>query len=289
MSPGIASGTTDSAARADRLVEELARRSHRRSQTQRTATGLLSDELVAMGGVAVPALIRRLDALGEAGCAVLARIGPRAFPALVEQLQAGSVRHRRFAARALELTGFAAAVDPLRRALVDPEPDVRLAARRALEGLARTWVRRLRDGDRRDEAVRALTSLREQAVWPLAHVLHDRYIGLFAARILGQIGEPAVPATLLVFAQARRSPDCEAWDPASANAAVALVAIGAPALDSILSLLRDEHELPNVRTGAVHVLGRMGSLAAPYLVAALEDHDPRVRDAASGALQGRGP
>ena len=89
---------------------------------------------------------------------------------------------------------------------------------------------------------------------------------------------------LLVFAQARRSPDCEDWDPASANATVALADIGAPALDPVLRLLHDEHELPNVRTGVVHVLSRMGDIAAPHLVATLEDTDPSVRAAAAAAL-----
>ena len=145
-------------------------------------------------------------------------------------------------------------------------------------------MRRLRDGHVRDEAARALAALGEQAVWPLAHVLHDRYVGLFAARILGQIGEPAVPAVLLVLAQARRSPDCADWDPAFAHATVALAEVGAPALGPVLCMLHDEQELANVRTGLVWVLGRMGEIAAPRLVAALKDEDPLVREAAAAEL-----
>ncbi len=150
--------------------------------------------------------------------------------------------------------------------------------------LARTLVRRLRDGHRRDEAMDALSAIGERAVWPLAHVLHDRHIGLFAARVLAQIGEPAVPAVLLVLTQARRSPDCEDWDPAAANATTALAGIGAPALGPVLRLLDDREEHPNVRTGVVHVLARMGDIGALHLVTALGDPDPQVRDAAAAAL-----
>jgi len=284
MGPWIRNSPSGSEEQVDRLVAELARRSHRHSATQKSAAGRLSDELVAMGDDAVPALIKRLDALGEAGSSTLARIGPRAFPALVERLQAGPSRQRCLAARALELSGFAAAAEPLKYASLDRDPAVREAARKALDGLARTWVKRLRDGHRRDQAVRALTSIGESAVWPLAYVLHDRYIGLFAARILGQIGEPAVPAVLLVLGQARRSPDCEDWDPAFANATVALAGIGASALGPVLRLLHDEHELVNVRIGAVHVLAQMGDIGAPHLVKTLKDADPHVREAAAAAL-----
>lgn len=284
MGPWIGNTPSGSTDEADRLVAVLARRRGRRGSAKASTAGRISDELVAMGDAAVPALVKRLDVLGDAGCAALARIGPRAFPALVEQLRVGSARRRCLAARALELTAFAAAVSPLRYALLDRDPAVRAAAQHALEGLAKTWVRRLREGDRRDEAVRVLTAVGEPAVWPLAHVLHDRYVGLFAARILGQIGEPAVRATLLVLAQARRSPGHEDWAPAFANATLALADIGAPALDQVLCLLRDEQELANVRRGAVHVLGRMGSIATPHLVAAMQDADPSVREAAAAAL-----
>ena len=74
---------------AERLTEELARRSRRRSLEQKSHAGRISDDLVAMGGEAVPALIGRLDSLGEIGCTTLARIGPTAFSALVEALRAG--------------------------------------------------------------------------------------------------------------------------------------------------------------------------------------------------------
>lgn len=282
---GIARGSVEP---AERLAADLARRAHRRSATQKSMAARLGDELVALGDEAVPVLIEHLDALGEAGCATLARMGPGVVPVVAQQLESGPSRRRLLAARALELTGSVAAVAPLRTATFDRDPAVRETAGTALDGLARTLVRRLRDGHRRDEAMAALASMGERAVWPLAHVLHDRYIGLFAARVLSQIGEPTVPAALLVLAQARRSPDCEDWDPAAANATAALADIGAPALGPLLRLLDDRDEHPNVRTGVVHVLARMGDAGAPHLVTALGDPDPQVRDAAVAALARRG-
>lgn len=279
---GIARGSVDP---AERLAAELSRRAHRRSATQKSAAARLSDELVALGDDAVPVLIDHLDALGEAGCATLARMGPGVIPVLAQQLERGPSRQRSLAAHALEMTGSVAVVEPLRKASIDRDPAVRDAAQAALDGLARTLVRRLRDGHRRDETMRALANIGDRAVWPLAHMLHDRYIGVFAARVLAQIGEPAVPAVLLVFAQARRSPDSEHWDPAAANATTALAGIGAPALDPVLRLVHDEHELANVRAGAVHVLGRVGGSGASHLVAALASADPQVREAAAVELK----
>jgi HEAT repeat protein len=272
-----------SAAQVERLVTTL-RRGGRRGSARAAAAERARDELVAMGGEAVPALVESLETIGEPAAIALGRIGPPALPALSAALGSGTVERRRLAARALEVSGLPEGVFVLRETLSDPEPGVRRAARTALEGLARVWTRRLSDGVQRDAAMHALAAAGESAVWALAHVLHDRLVGIFAARVLSEIGEDAVRPVLLVFVQACRDPGHGRWDTSFSCAASALADIGAAALDPVVGLYRDRHEMPAVRAGAVYILGRMGSMARPFVLEALEDADPAVREAAAAAL-----
>ena len=213
------------------LVDALARESARGTRARAARVDRISSRLAGLAEEALPVLLERLDTLGDAGSVALARIGPGAFPGLVEELGSPLPARRRLAARALGLSGLAAAVVPLRRALDDGDATVRDAAWRGLETLGRTWTRRLRDGSQRDLAMDVLADIGAPAVWPLAHMLRDRQLGLFAAKTLGRIGEPAVQPALLVLTHARRSPERDAWDSAFACAAAALADIGGPALD----------------------------------------------------------
>ena len=70
-------------------------------------------------------------------------------------------------------------------------------------------------------------------------------------------------------------------------AARALGAIGAPAVSPLLTRLRTSGE-PD-RTFAGYALGRMAPSAAPTLLAALDDPDPRIRLAIVGAIRNMQP
>lgn len=128
-----------------------------------------------------------------------------------------------------------------------------------------------------------------------------------AAAALGDLGNPeALPALV----QAIQGPDEEGirW-----RAAEALVRIGAPAVDSLLSLVAhddpdlrwkacialgeigDARAIPAlverladddrfVRARAISALVRIGSIALPFLTLALEDPDARVRAGSADAL-----
>ncbi len=260
---------------AERLTEELARRSRRRSLEQKSHAGRISDDLVAMGGEAVPALIGRLDSLGEIGCTTLARIGPTAFSALVEALRAGPARRRCLAARALELTGVAAAAGPLRCASFDRDPVVREAARHALDGLARTWVtapsRRPRAGrggagarrPRRAGGVAAGARLARPLRRPVrgAHPRADRRAGGARRRCWSWRRPGAAPTARTGIPPSRTPP----WrSPRSGRRPSA----------PCCTCSTTSKSFRTCAPGLVCVLGRMGEIAAPHLVAALEDDDP---------------
>ena len=284
MSPFARDKVLPAAQEVDGLVDALAREAARGARARKPRVDRISARLALLSEKALPAVRGRLEDLGEPGCVVLARMGPLAVPGLVADLRSPSDARRRLAARALGLSGSAAAVAPLRAALDDEDPAVGRAAEFGLETLARTWARALRDGSLRDQAMAVLTAIGAPAVWPLAHLLRDRDLGLFAAKTLGQIGEPAVRPALLVLVHARRSPEREASDPAFVFAASALAFIGAPALEPAAELLRDGTESPDVRAGAAFVLARMGEAAVPSLRQALTEHDADVRAVAAEAL-----
>lgn len=251
----------------------------RRSQTIEQ----VSDELAEWGGEAVGPLLEQLDHIGTPACVALARIGVPAIAPMTDQLARGHTEHRRLLVRALGLMGSAETVVPVRSALSDPDPEVARAARLALERHAKINVRRLASGGERDEAMRVLEAIGEPAVWPLANVLRDPRLGLFAARVLGHIGAAAVEPVMVVFVESARG---ASWDerPSFSYATAALKGIGAPALDALLYLLYDRSEGGAVRTGAAEALGAMGAVAVPALLEALEVNEPFVRQQAALAL-----
>lgn len=277
------------AERVEQLLGLLARQRARGAGRRTPTIDRVSDELAALGEAAVPALLERLEAVGNPACVALARIGEPALPGVIAALTSGSRERRVLLLRTLGLSGLAGAVAPLHEALDDSDPDVRAAARHALERQAKIWTRRLRDGSRRDEAMRILAALGEPAAWPVAELLRDVRLGLFAAQVLGQIGAPAVTPVILVLVEARRSLTTDG-EPVFSYAASALAGIGAPAVDQLTYLLYDRRESPAVRSGAAIALGRLGAAALPALLDALQVNDVFVRMCAASALGDvRGP
>ncbi len=260
-------------------------RDQRRGGARRRSQSIeqVSAELAGWGGEAVAPLLAHLDEIGTPACVALAHIGPPAVVPVTGELASGSTERRRLLVRTLGLMGSGETVAPLRAALSDADPEVARAAWLALERHAKINVRRLASGGERDAAMQTLETIGEPAVWPLANLLRDPRLGLFAARVLGRIGAAAVEPVMIVFLESLRG---ASWDdrPSFSYAAAALKDIGRPALDPLLYLLYDRGEFVPVRSGAATVLASLGWPALPALLEALEVIDPFVRQRAALAL-----
>jgi HEAT repeat protein len=106
-----------------------------------------------------------------------------------------------------------------------------------------------------------------------------------AHRHLAEIGEPAVPALLELFADDNISISSDAFN--------TLARLGPRARAAVPSLIDQlDHEKPSRRREAVGLLGWIGSPAEPAVPRLMRmmsaDPDPRVRDAAGRALAGIG-
>lgn len=138
-------------------------------------------------------------------------------------------------------------------------------------------VRSLRDGDWqvREAAVEALGMVGSPSVDLLVRQLRDWNIRKYAIRALGKIKDERVLVPLL--AQLRS-------DEFKEDATEALVELGQPALEQLLTALNDKDE--NVRKQAVIALGRIKDAAAvDALIGKLQDKDWYIRLTASAALE----
>lgn len=175
------------------------------------------------------------------------------------------------------------AVEPLIRALDDPDSAIQMGAARALGMIGAPAVAELvdalrdeQDGEQR-KAVEALKMVGEPAVVPLIDALQDRdwHIRLGAARALVVIGEPAVEP----LARALRS-----GPPAiQMGVAAALGKIGSPAAIGPLvdTLLYEDWRVGRV---VVRALGMMGEAAIEPLLCVLKEGNDAARKGAVAAL-----
>ena len=100
-------------------------------------------------------------------------------------------------------------------------------------------------------------------------------VRLDAISVLGQIGEPAVPALIEALREAERQ--------GRQNIAFALAQIGKPAVPALIEALREAEGW--IRQSAAFALGRIGdTTAVPALKAALSDVNPDVRTHVASAL-----
>ncbi len=144
---------------------------------------------------------------------------------------------------------------------------------RCVEPLARS----LRDGDWqvREAAVEALSMVGSPSVDPLIKQLRDWDIRKYAIRALGKIKDERVLDPLL--AQLRS-------DEFKEDATEALVELGQPAVEKLLTALKDKDE--NVRKQAVIALGRIKDPeAVDALIERLQDKDWFIRLTAAAALE----
>jgi HEAT repeat protein len=154
----------------------------------------------------------------------------------------------------------------------------KLRDHRDIDGLLKTRGYRT-DAGIPDRAAGALIAIGSPAVDPLIAALasSDRQVRRAAARILGEIGDPAAVAPLI---RALRDP----YTTMRTVAGTALVKIGLPAVEPLIAVLEDADL--RVREGAAVSLGKIGDArAVDPLIAMLEDADVRVRSTATDALQ----
>lgn len=193
----------------------------------------------------------------------------------------------------------AALVPILGRLVTDPEPAVRAHAAEALRRLgderAVPWLSRaLADPDAttRCRAVLALGDLGGKYVLPsVRRMLLDPALVVRAAavRALGELGDPL---SLEAVLEAERSEKEDTDDAVAAAAIVAAAKLGGPA--GLARALRIAGDRPEenwfLRAVVAHAIGvAKDSGRVPWLVERLrEDVDPRVSEAAAGALAALG-
>lgn len=166
--------------------------------------------------------------------------------------------------------------------LKDPEWAVRREAVITLgemgdERCVEPLVRSLRDGDWqvREAAVEALGMVGSPSVDLLIKQLRDWNIRKYAIRALGKIKDERVLDPLLVQLRS---------DEFKEDATEALVELGQPAVEKLLTALKDKDE--NVRKQAVIALGRIKDPeAVGALIEKLQDKDWFIRLTAAAALE----
>ena len=177
------------------------------------------------------------------------------------------------------------ALEPLRAALKDDAPAVRVMAASTLgrireTGAVEPLISALKDENRevRQAAVNALRWIRDtRAVEPLSLVLQDedRDVRESTVQALGQFGDPRATEPLIAAFRV--------W-PMTSSVGGALKRIGAPAVEPLCGALTDNN--PAVRTMAADTLGRIRDTAAtPPLIRALQDEDGDVRRTVVTALR----
>ena len=227
---------------------------------RRDALGLLK----ARGAKAIPELARALEGPHaiEAACA-LGQMGEAAAPALIGGLGTNDDLVRRFVRRSLWLVGEAA-VPGLRKALSDPRPRVRVAAAIVLGAIGKPAA----------EAVQDLVVLTKDA---------NAEVRRYAMVALTNLG--AATAAIPHLSRGLRDEDSKVRQ----AAAWRLARAGKPGVSALREALKDSG--PTVRAlaaGALEEAGEPGEEAIPGLIAALDDPDARVREAAAFALNAFG-
>ncbi len=266
------------------------------------------DALVAIGELAIPALIKALaDGKGHMGGdagVVLAEIGEPAVPALVEALQNGDDFTRLNASLALgimseQTKGEATktAVPALVAALKDENRGVRIHALMILDSMGEhavdavpALIEAWDDREIRVSVGYALAEValhaRDQvaiAVPKLIEGLSDKERVRFAASdALVAVGDPAVPALIRQL----RVDDAEMCR----QVVFVLGQIGEgarAAIPDLIDLLLNE---PDLRPAVAPALGRIGDEAAvPALIQILESGDARLHSNVIGTLGAIGP
>jgi HEAT repeat protein len=274
------------------------------------------------GGPRQPKIGRRDTApvldIGEcrAAAEALARIGPPSVDPLLGLLNSEDKNHRRWAAYALGRIRDAKALNPLIEKLQDPRSEVRQAAARALGDLgdrraAQPLMRIVagKDPETRRAAVDALGMLRAvEAVEALGTAAHDANepLQLAAIQALKSIGglnagskvrailEAGKKAVREAAADALSSMQFESAGPEDRAAGAVLrgdfetaLREGPGAADALVSALKSRDA--GHRLNAARALGSLRSerVVSP-LLAALDDYDREVQEAAAAALAGFG-
>ena len=255
--------------------------------------------------------------VSAAAATALSQIGSPAVEPLIAALKGNDYRVRKAAAIALGQIG-SPAVESLITALQDKNYHVRKAAATTLDNLgwqpdqdengALYWIAKeewdrciqigspavepliaaMEDGnsDVREAAAIALGQIGSPAVEPLIATLEDGNpdVREAAAITLGQIGDVRAIEPLILITALKGWPlhsirDLEAHEAAAA----ALVRIGSPAVEPLITVLKDDEQY--VRAAAAIALGQIVDVrAAEPLITVLKDKDYRVREAAAIAL-----
>ncbi len=251
--------------------------------------------VVALGEIgdprAVPPLVERLlhhpstewpVELRDVAARALGRLGPPALEALTAALEDEDKWVRQAAVRALGQMGNPQAADALIAVLDSDEPWLRSAAVQALARIPD--ARAVRAALRSEEAPRAfgmLIALNEMdssvARWLTAALEDpDPQIRARAAYALGQMGETST-LTRLMTALGERFLSSPAHD------RPALVLPTPEMVDALVAALQDSEA--RVRQAAAEALGQVrAQRAIPALQQALQDPDAGVREAAARAL-----
>ncbi len=277
------------------------------------------DRCIQIGSPAVEPLITALKDGNPNAAIALGQIGAvQAVEPLITALKDGNSDVRQAAATALGHIGDVQAVEPLITALNDDNSYVCAAAATALDNLgwqpdqdengALYWIAKeewdrciqigspavepliaaMEDGnsDVREAAAIALGQIGSPAVEPLIATLEDGNpdVREAAAITLGQIGDVRAIEPLILITALKGWPlhsirDLEAHEAAAA----ALVRIGSPAVEPLITVLKDDEQY--VRAAAAIALGQIVDVrAAEPLITVLKDKDYRVREAAAIAL-----
>ena len=206
--------------------------------------------------------------------------------------EASTWSERAHAAEVLGLVGVASAVPALVAALRDPHEDVDSVKAAAATALARIHAEeaipllveelRTTDAGSSPRVAEALTRFGALAVAPLVELLRDEehpQAAVWAARILGRIGDKAATAALLERLFDRS-------DTVRMAATEALGSLGDRRATQALLRAALSDPMPQVRAHAAGAIGRMGAEASiDVLVAALADPDYGTRVRALEALE----
>lgn len=218
-----------------------------------------SNALRKIGAPAVPRLVAafhsRSDFMRATAVDILARIGAPAIPALIDGLKDLDPLARLSAVRTMEKINDPRLAAPLAAALKDSHPGVRASAARGLGHFA----------------PRGLDDMIAMARDP------DLEVRKAVAESLGQIRDLKTIEPLIALLQ-------DADDGVRSLAAESLERKGKDALPSLLMMMKSwDHD---VRHRVVHILGRTEAdpRSQKVLLAALSDHDQKVRQAAAEML-----
>jgi HEAT repeat protein len=284
------------------------------SDTRKRAAKALGD-LGAKAKEAVPQLVATLndedEHVGEAAFDALVQIGPAAVPALRATLRDKSIKARQDAAAVLGMIGSEAkaAIPELLALLKDKD-----AGKHAAWALGRIGgpavitallaCSKDQDARMREQAAIGLGVLRDkpkEVIKALGEALKDKEIEVRQAAVRAWSGPEAKDAVPDLIAALRD-------ETIRGDVVIALSQIGAPAIDPLLTTLKDQD--PAIRIASARALELMGPKATlkfragkgeperpspkmqpavGHLIEALKDKEWEVRRAVAHALHGIGP